>query len=64
MGSAALTTELVIKDLVKNHNEKVGVISIRLWRPFDASYFVNLLPKTCKKIVICDRTREHTTNGD
>lgn len=60
MGSAALTCEAVVAKL----GRKVGVVNIRLWRPFDMEYFVSKIPKTVKKIAVLDRARDHTSNGE
>ena len=41
--------------------EKVGVVKVHLYRPFSAKYFLNVLPKTVKKIAVLDRTKEMGT---
>ena len=38
--------------------EKVGLITVHLYRPFSEKYFFNVLPKTVKKIVVLERTKE------
>ena len=45
-------------------NEKVGLVSVRLYRPFDAAAFVAALPKTVKKIAVLDRTKEPGSLGE
>ncbi|CAL6097446.1 Pyruvate-flavodoxin_oxidoreductase 2 [Hexamita inflata] len=60
MGCSALTVEAVVAKLDK----KVGVINIRLWKPFDMEYFTNLLPKSCKNVLVLDRARDFTSNGE
>ena len=63
MSSAALTAEAVVEAMAKE-GKKVGVINIRLWRPFDMEYFISKLPKTVKNIVAMDRARDFTSNGE
>lgn len=57
MGSVVETIKEVIDDL-NNKGEKVGVISVHLYRPFSAKYLFNVLPKSTKKIAVLDRTKE------
>ena len=63
MGSITDTTKEVIDYLAKK-GEKVGLISVHLYRPFSSKYFFNVLPKSVKKIAVLDRTREFGANGD
>ena len=50
---------------VKNAKDsEIGAIKINLFRPFDAEYFVNLLPKTIEKIAVLDRTKEQGSLGE
>ncbi|MGL4594161.1 MAG: pyruvate:ferredoxin (flavodoxin) oxidoreductase [Thermoguttaceae bacterium] len=44
--------------------EKVGLINVRLYRPFDGAAFVAALPKTVKKIAVLDRTKEPGALGE
>jgi len=44
--------------------EKVGLIAVRLYRPFDGARFVKALPKTVKKIAVLDRTKEPGAVGE
>ena len=57
MGSGADTTIQAVNTLAKT-GAKVGVIKVRLYRPFDVSKFVKALPKTTKMITVLDRTKE------
>ena len=57
MGSVVETIKEVIDVLVAK-GEKVGVISVHLYRPFSAKYLFNVLPKSVKKIAVLDRTKE------
>jgi len=63
MGSITDTTKEVIDYLAKK-GEKVGLLSVHLYRPFSAKYFFNVLPKSVKKITVLDRTKEPGSNGD
>jgi len=44
--------------------EKVGVVKVRMYRPFDTKAFINSLPKTVKKIAVLDRTKEPGSLGE
>jgi len=44
--------------------EKVGVLKIKLFRPFSATDFINAFPKTVKKIAVMDRTKEPGSLGE
>ena len=57
MGSVVETIKEVI-DALTAKGEKIGVISVHLYRPFSAKYLFNVLPKTVKKIAVLDRTKE------
>ena len=63
MGSITETTKEVIDHLTAK-GEKVGLISVHLYRPFSAKYFFNVLPKSVKRIAVLDRTKEIGANGD
>ena len=45
-------------DFLDAQNEKVGVLKVRLYRPFDAKAFVKMLPMTVRRIAVLDRTKE------
>ena len=57
MGSVVETIKEVI-DALTAKGEKIGVISVHLYRPFSAKYLFNVLPETVKKIAVLDRTKE------
>ena len=57
MGSVCDTIKEVVDELNKNE-ENVGLIIVRLYRPFSNKYFLDVLPKTVKKIAVLDRTKE------
>ncbi|HPI69273.1 MAG TPA: pyruvate:ferredoxin (flavodoxin) oxidoreductase, partial [Bacteroidales bacterium] len=63
MGSITDTTKEVI-DYLREKGEKAGLISVRLYRPFSAKYFFNILPKSVKKITVLDRTKEPGATGE
>ena len=63
MGSGAETTEETVNYLAQ-HGEKVGVVKVRLYRPFDAAAFVASLPATTKTIAVLDRTKEPGAMGE
>ncbi|HMM36521.1 MAG TPA: pyruvate:ferredoxin (flavodoxin) oxidoreductase, partial [Thermoanaerobaculia bacterium] len=56
MGSGAEVTHETVDHLVAR-GEKVGVLKVRLYRPFDASAFLGALPKSVKAIAVLDRTK-------
>jgi pyruvate-ferredoxin/flavodoxin oxidoreductase len=63
MGSGAETADETVEYLV-NKGEKVGVIKVRLYRPFSVKHFINSLPKTVKAIAALDRTKEPGSSGE
>ncbi len=63
MGSVCETAEETINALLKE-GKKVGLIKVRLYRPFSAKHFLSVLPKTCKKIAVLDRTKEPGAAGE
>lgn len=63
MGSGAETMEEVVEYLAEK-GEKVGVIKVRLYRPFSTRDFVMALPKTVKAIAALDRTKEPGSIGE
>ncbi|GHU90336.1 pyruvate-flavodoxin oxidoreductase [Clostridia bacterium] len=63
MGSVVDTAEEVIDHLNAN-GEKVGLVKVRLYRPFVGEKFIAALPKTVKKIAVLDRTKEPGALGE
>ncbi|RPJ58524.1 MAG: pyruvate:ferredoxin (flavodoxin) oxidoreductase [Acidobacteria bacterium] len=63
MGSGADIAHEAVEYLVAR-GEKVGVLKVRLYRPFSIQHFVNALPKTVKVIAAMDRTKEPGSSGD
>jgi len=63
MASGGETAEATVRYLIE-HREKVGVIRVRLYRPFDGNAFLAALPKTVKSIAVLDRTKEPGAGGE
>ncbi len=63
MGSITDTIKEVI-DYKLQRNEKVGLIAVHLYRPFSKKYFMNVFPKTVKRIAVLDRTKEPGSIGE
>jgi len=63
MGSVCDVAEEVI-DYLRAQKEKVGLIKVRLYRPWVAKAFLKVLPKSCKKLAVLDRTKEPGALGD
>ncbi|MEA1910403.1 MAG: pyruvate:ferredoxin (flavodoxin) oxidoreductase [Spirochaetota bacterium] len=63
MGSGCDTIEHAVNYMVAK-GEKVGVIKVRLYRPFSVEAFLGALPETCKKIAVLDRTKEPGAIGE
>jgi len=63
MGSITETLKEVI-DHLNSKGEKLGLISVHLYRPFSPKYFFNVLPETVKRICVLDRTKEPGATGD
>ena len=57
MGSGAETADETIEQLNRS-GEKVGVLKVRLYRPFSVKHFIEALPTTVRKIAVLDRTKE------
>ncbi|NMC17521.1 MAG: pyruvate:ferredoxin (flavodoxin) oxidoreductase [Chloroflexi bacterium] len=63
MGSGAETAEETVKFLTQQ-GRKVGVVNVRLYRPFSVAHFVSALPATVKTIAVLDRTKEPGAIGE
>lgn len=63
MASATETIEETVKYLNGN-GEKIGLIKVRLFRPFSTKHLVNAIPDTCKAIAVLDRTKEPGSTGE
>ena len=58
MGSVTDTISQVV-DYLNSKGEKVGVITVHLYRPFSTKYLFDVVPKTVKAVGVLDRTKEH-----
>jgi pyruvate-ferredoxin/flavodoxin oxidoreductase len=63
MGSAAGAAEEAVEELVAR-GEKVGLVKVRLYRPFSIEHFVAALPPTVKSFGVLDRTKEAGSPGE
>ena len=63
MGSICDVAEEVI-DYLNAHGEKVGLVKVRLFRPFAAEKLIEAIPATAKKIAVLDRTKEPGSQGE
>jgi pyruvate-ferredoxin/flavodoxin oxidoreductase len=51
-------------DYLRAKGEKIGLVSVHLYRPFSAKHFLSVLPKTAKRICVLDRTKEPGATGE
>ncbi|MCK4882243.1 MAG: 2-oxoacid:acceptor oxidoreductase family protein, partial [Candidatus Omnitrophica bacterium] len=63
MGSGAETVQDTV-DFLSQQGEKVGVLKVRLYRPFAVENFIDALPETTKAIAVLDRTKEPGSIGE
>ncbi len=63
MGSGADAVEETINKM-NAEGHKVGLLKVRLYRPFAIEYFIEALPKTVKKLAVLDRTKEAGSLGE
>jgi pyruvate-ferredoxin/flavodoxin oxidoreductase len=63
MGSGAETVQETVAYLQAN-NEKVGVLKVRLFRPFSVEHFLRALPSTVRMLAVLDRTKEPGSAGE
>lgn len=63
MGSGSEPAKEMI-DYLMNKGEKIGMIIVRLYRPFSIEHFLNVLPVTVQKISVLDRTKEPGSAGE
>lgn len=63
MGSGTETLRETV-DYLNAHGRKTGVISVHLYRPFSAEYFLKALPETVKRVAVLDRTKESGSVGE
>ena len=63
MGSITETIKETI-DYLAERGEKIGLISVHLYRPFSSKYFFDVFPESVKRISVLDRTKEPGANGE
>ena len=63
MGSGAEAVEETV-DYLTRQGEKVGVLKVRLYRPFDATTLLKTLPASCLSVAVLDRTKEPGADGE
>ncbi len=63
MGSVCETIEETMNRMVEE-GHRVGLIKVRLYRPFVKEYFMDVLPKTVERIAVLDRTKEPGSLGE
>jgi len=63
MGSGAETAHETVDERVSD-GQKVGLIKVRLYRPFSTRHFLAALPKTVRRIAVLDRTKEPGASGE
>jgi pyruvate-ferredoxin/flavodoxin oxidoreductase len=63
MGSGAETVEETVNHMLAN-GEKVGMLKVRLFRPFSIKHFITALPASVKQIAVLDRTKEPGGAGE
>ena len=63
MGSGAETARETAAAL-RRAGEKVGVLQVRLYRPFSAAHFLAALPETCRAIAVLEQTKEPGAGGE
>ncbi|MBI3122809.1 MAG: pyruvate:ferredoxin (flavodoxin) oxidoreductase [Ignavibacteriales bacterium] len=64
MGSGAEAAQETVDYLTKTTGEKVGVLKVRLYRPFSVKHLLAAIPKTVEKIAVLDRTKEPGSLGE
>ena len=63
MGSGAETAQDTVDKIIEQ-GDKVGILKVRLYRPFAIDYFLQALPKSVKAIAVLDRTKEPGSSGE
>ena len=63
MGSVCDTISETV-DYMNKNGSKVGLVKVRLYRPFSVEHFIDAIPATAKKIVVLDRTKESGSVGE
>lgn len=64
LGSGGEAVAETVKYLNQNKDEKLGVVRVRLYRPFSVKHFLDVIPATVKKVATLDRTKEPGATGE
>eukprot|EP00933_Yihiella_yeosuensis_P073880 TRINITY_DN8266_c1_g3_i1.p1 TRINITY_DN8266_c1_g3~~TRINITY_DN8266_c1_g3_i1.p1 ORF type:complete len:1881 (-),score=449.35 TRINITY_DN8266_c1_g3_i1:199-5841(-) len=64
MGSGAVTCSETARYLSQEKGQKVGVLKVRLFRPWDRARFMAALPRTVERVCVLDRTKEPGSQGE
>jgi pyruvate-ferredoxin/flavodoxin oxidoreductase len=64
MGSVNETIRETVDYLTQKEGRKVGLLTVHLYRPFSAKYFMDVLPKSVERICVLDRTKEPGSLGE
>ena len=64
MGSGADAAHEAVEYMIRNGNEKVGLVKVRLYRPFDTKRFLEAIPATTRVLSVLDRTKEPGAGGE
>ena len=64
MGSGCETIDETVHYLMEHRGEKIGLVKVRLYRPFSIEHFVRVIPETVRKIAVLDRTKEPGAVGE
>ena len=64
MGSVTETVRETVDYLNEKEGRSVGLLTVHLYRPFSAKYFLEALPETVKRIAVLDRTKENGSIGE
>jgi pyruvate-ferredoxin/flavodoxin oxidoreductase len=64
MGSGANIVDLTVERMMAMGDERIGVVKVRLYRPFFVKDFVRALPSTTRSIAVLDRTKEPGSIGE
>ena len=64
MGSGCETIDETVNYLIEHRDERIGLVKVRLFRPFSVEHFVKVIPETVRKIAVLDRTKEPGAIGE
>ncbi|TVP96540.1 MAG: pyruvate:ferredoxin (flavodoxin) oxidoreductase [Acholeplasmatales bacterium] len=64
MGSVTETIRETIDFLRETEGRKIGLLTVHLYRPFSADYFLSAMPESVKRIAVLDRTKENGSLGE